>query len=292
MSQKIINSLFSYALKIGADNLTISFLQSKINFDYRSTAGLSWSLSIPAKAAPKFINAISRILAWPKDERPVKKYGSLTLGQKKINFYFTVRTSGKGEQIIIEIIQDPLKVWRLQQIGLNYQQLKEVKTALRSKSGLMVVSAPDRQGKSATLSALLLEINNPQKNIYWLNNHGTGPGYEIPGTSYCRFSQANWHSILKHDSDIIIVDDANNAANLSMAIHAAASGRLVIISLTASSASAAQKIITDTDQEKKLKAGKLKLLLWQTLTTWHHNSTAKLYGNKRSLIGRFSILKP
>lgn len=291
MSQKIISSLFSYAIRMGADNLTISSLPPEIRFDYQSLEGRSWSLNMPLKVAPEFLETLSQLLSWNRDERPVKKYGRLNFGKEKINFYLTVRTTTKGEQIIIDIVKDPLQIWRLQQLGLTYQQLKEIRSILRSKSGLIAVTSPDRQGKSATLSALLLEINDPQKNIYWMSQNGTGPGYEIPGTNYCRLTKASWQSIMRHDSDIIIIDDLNSNDDLLMAIRAATSGRLVVVSLTADNPATAKKIITEADHEQKLKSSKLKLILWQTLSPWIKKSPSKIKANNRSLIGRFSLLK-
>lgn len=295
MSQKIITKLFAYANKIGADHLTITSLPPEIRFDYQLPHGQAWSLCLPLKLAPDFLETLNRMLNWKKDEQPLNQRGQLKCGRQKINFYLSVRTLEQGQQIILNLMSDPVRVWRLSQIGLTYAQQKELKKNLKSKSGLIIIGAADRQGKSATLSALLLEINDPQKNIYWLSQSGYAPNYELPGINYCSLTKNIWDKLMSHDSDLIVVDDLSTAADLSAALRAAQSGRLVIATLLADNPADLRQTLEQITATQKSKQRLIKMVLWQKLAPWpqRNSGLAKVAGSssKRTLIGRFSELK-
>lgn len=289
MSKKIIKSLFNYAAREGAKDLIIEGVPERIDLNYRFEDGEERSFGLPKKLEKDLSLALRQILKLAPDELTTKKYCKIEDKNFQLTFYLTISPSGSGEKIIINIIPKSPHLLRLKQLGIERQSLKLIEKALKRKSGLILVSSPHGQGKSMTLYSLLQELNTPDRNIYFIGNRLE---HEISGVNNLPISNNNWQKIMNHDSDII-VSEISTEEDFKNASAAAATGRLVLASITANSVWEVLLAYLKLKQPLKLKLDSLRLIINQRLAPLKRASlkTKRTKRIKRHEIGLFEVFE-
>ncbi|MEI6528849.1 MAG: ATPase, T2SS/T4P/T4SS family [Candidatus Falkowbacteria bacterium] len=289
MSKKIIKNLFNYAAREGAKDLIIEGVPEKIALHYRFADGEERSFGLPKKLEKDLSLALRQILKLAPDELTTKKYCKIEDKNYQLTFYLTISPSGSGEKIIINIIPKNSHLLRLKQLGFGTQSLKLIQRALKRESGLILISSPQGQGKSMTLYSLLQELNSPKRNIYFIGNRLE---YELEGVNNLAVSNSNWEKVMNHDSDIIVTE-INTEEDFKNASTAAATGRLVLATITANSVWEVLLAYLKLKQPLKLKLDSLKLIINQRLAPLKraNNKTKRTVRVKRREIGLFEILE-
>jgi type II secretory ATPase GspE/PulE/Tfp pilus assembly ATPase PilB-like protein len=264
--------------------LTITSRPHQISFDYLPADGVRREFSLPKKLEQNFIGNLRQILAVAPQELIVKKYCRLNDRQGRLAFYLTILPDGQGEKIIININNRENDIWRLNQLGLQTADRHALQKAICGRSGLIIVSSPPDGGKSTTLRSLLAELNDPRLNIYFLSENLP---IELPGINLLANRPANWDKIIRHDCEIIAVDDLDEAGSLEKALRAAASGRLVLGTMTGDDSFEILNKLLAVNLPLKLKLDGLKMIASQRLADLKRSGTKK---NQRQKIALFEIL--
>lgn len=295
MGKKIIANFFNYAIQEGVNNLVIASRPNHVSLDYHFPGGERRNFVLPKKLEQNFLANLRQILAIAPGELITQKYCKIYDKNHHLAFYLTILPDDAGEKIIINIVNRPTKLWRLGQLGLRAADLRELKTALNARSGLIIISSPPNNGKSATLYSLLSAINDPSLNIYLFSQH---PELEISGVNPLAPTAANWEKVLQHDSEVIVADDLNEDWALKNALRAAATGRLVLGTLTAASSWEVLAKILKIELPLKLKLDNLKMIVSQRLANLKRAERKTAKKERRAInlkehraIGLFEILK-
>jgi type II secretory ATPase GspE/PulE/Tfp pilus assembly ATPase PilB-like protein len=286
MGLKITNNIFNYAAWEEAKRLTVVRRLDGVCLNYDFKNGDQKSFHLPKKLEEDLFADLRKVLEIAPGELTAERYCKISSKDSRLTFRLAVLPDGDNEKIIINIIDQPVKPWRLSQLGLQMKDLKTLQSAGRARSGLIIIGAPAGNGKSALLYSLLDALNDAKKNLYCLS---ANPEQEITGISYLPPTEANWEKILSHDSDIIAIDDLKDTKDLARVLRAAATGRLVIATMTAENPWEILSAILRSDPPLKLKLDCLKMILIQHLADWQQpkSSSAK----ERRQIGLFEILK-
>ncbi len=287
MNRKIFNNLCTYAQKTNLDKLVISAAEKNIIIDGYQKNGTSRRFLLPKKLEQEFFINLQKILAISPGELMTEKRGKIKRSLDHLNYRLSVLPDNKREKIIINIIKPSLELWRLEQLGLSRADLKNLKLSCQKKSGLIIISSPPAQGKSSTLRALLLYLNSSDLSIYSLEDH---PPYKLPGVSTMSARPENLERILRQDSDCLLIDNLDQPALLKGALRAAASGRLVIGSLTADNSWEALQKVWQINLPARLKLDSLKLIINQRLAKLSRQPKIN-NSNHRQLIGLFELFK-
>jgi|GEM_PF-428403 len=288
MSKKILSHLFNYAIQNGARDLVILNRKDQISLACHLLDGGQKNFSLPQKLEQDLLISLRHLAAVAPGELTTRKYCKIYDREHQLVFYLTITSDREGEKIVININEQPVKHWRLNQLGLQAADLKVVRATLRKRSGLIIVSSPNGQGKSATLRALLEEINRPDLNIYVLEKN---PLFPLPGVNYLLPTPTNWEKVMQHDSEVIVIDDLDDKQQLENALRAATSGRLVLGAMTAHSSWEVLGHILQVSLPWKLKLESLKMIINQELrdlkplTRQKNNKNLK----RRQQIGLFEI---
>jgi len=289
MSKKIITNLFNYAAREGAKDLVIEGVPEKLALNYHFPDGEKRSFDLPKKLERDLSLALRQILKLAPDEFTTKKYCKIEDKNFQLTFYLTITPSNAGEKIIINIIPKNGSRLRLKQLGLQSKNLKLIQGTIKRRSGLILISAPHGQGKSTTLYSLIQELNTPSRSLYFI---GHRLEYEIEGVNNLSASKSNWSKLMSLDSDVIITEmdceeDFINAAQ------AAATGRLVIATVSANSVWEVLLAYLKLKLPLKLKLDSLKLIINQRLAPLRRSGikNGKKTKNQRREIGLFEILE-
>ena len=169
-----------------------------------------------------------------------------------------VRTSGStaGEQIRIERIS-AIVSRKVEDLGLNENQLESIRTLRDVKSGLIIVSGMKKSGLTSTFYTLLGNHDPFLNNINTLEKQTSGElqnitqfTYSLSDTGTTTFSR-HLQSIFRKGPDIVGVGDCEDAQTAQLASAGAKDDRVVYVVLEATSINEAMakwlKLVADNN---------------------------------------------
>jgi len=286
MSYKIIKQIINYAQSEEVSYLSITEEQRYLNVSYHLANSKIKNLRLRHSEPEFFSDYFRRLLAISQGEL-VTNY---CFPERTIHWLKRWRASilphENHEKIILHLPKTTQQNFRLNELGLSSNDLKKFQRLIKIHSGLVVLSSPMSEGRSATLRALAAAFNHQNNNIYFIGQAETAL---ISGINYLTPRPDNWEKIMHHDSDIIIADDLDILKDLKPALLAAGSGRLVIISLVATSCLEALNILISHATPNLLKSAQLKLISNQRLVNRRRQTKNNPLSNRQQ-IGIFEVL--
>lgn len=180
----------------------------------------------------------------------------------------------------------------------NMLHFESMQKALSEPSGLLLVTGATGSGKSTTLAAMIHYLNQHQHyHIISLEDpiefvhtnqksliHQREVGLHTPSF------QQGLRSALREDPDIILVGELRDLETIRLALHAAATGHLVLASLHANSAAKSIDRLIDSfpGEEKNL----ISTILAESLTAVFHQVLYPGTEGRRQLIQEIMINTP
>ena len=154
----------------------------------------------------------------------------------------TLPTHSGCEDAVLRLLP-PRQALPAEQLNLSPRNLERLKGAARRRSGLLLCVGPADSGKTTALHSLLGLVNTPERKVWTAEDpvEITQPGLrqvqvntQLGGT----FAKA-LRSILQADPDVILVGEIRERDVARLAVEAALTGKLVLASLPAGSATEA-----------------------------------------------------
>jgi len=174
-----------------------------------------------------------------------------------------------GEKVVMRLLKDGAGGFTLEGLGFSGGSLESVHKAMRSKTGIILITGPTGSGKTTTLYSILDLLNTPDVNISTIEDPIE---YQLP-----RINQTQVHtdigltfagglrSLMRQDPDIIMVGEIRDKETASLAINAALTGHLVLSTLHTNSASGAMARLIDLGVEPFLLVSTLQVVIGQRL---------------------------
>ena len=152
-----------------------------------------------------------------------------------------------GEDAAFRILVRSNNLYELTRLGMTDKQLAKYRQMIANPGGLVLITGPTGSGKTATLYATLMGLNDGTRKI---NTIEDPVEYSVEGL---RQSQVNHdiklgfadllRAVLRQNPDVIMVGEVRDAETAMTAVRAAASGILVFATLHApGTASAVQSM--------------------------------------------------
>jgi type II secretory ATPase GspE/PulE/Tfp pilus assembly ATPase PilB-like protein len=148
-----------------------------------------------------------------------------------------------GEDFALRLLSRGNQLYNLDQLGMTDAQLSSFQQMISSPSGIILITGPTGSGKTATLYAALMKLNDGKRKI---NTIEDPIEYAIDGL---RQSQVNpqinlgfselLRSVLRQSPDVIMIGEIRDEETARTAVRAANSGILVFATLHAPSAAGA-----------------------------------------------------
>jgi type II secretory ATPase GspE/PulE/Tfp pilus assembly ATPase PilB-like protein len=147
-----------------------------------------------------------------------------------------------GEDMAMRLLVRNQALLNIEKLGFDPRQLEEYRSLVSGPSGLVLITGPTSSGKTSTLYATLMHLNDGRKKI---NTIEDPIEYAVDGL---RQSQVNPHigmgfaemlrSVLRQSPDVIMIGEIRDEETAKTAVHAANSGILVLATLHAPTAAA------------------------------------------------------
>ena len=102
----------------------------------------------------------------------------IKMAGKDIDIRLSTVPTLHGERLVMRLLEQTGTVLQLDQLGFNPRSCILIEKLISHKYGIILVTGPTGSGKSTTLSACLVKLNNPERNIMTVEDPVE---YQIPG---------------------------------------------------------------------------------------------------------------
>jgi type II secretory ATPase GspE/PulE/Tfp pilus assembly ATPase PilB-like protein len=243
-----------------------------------------------------FIHYLKQLADLDPDERRKPQTGAFTVVKafNSIKWEVTAAGSTAGEHIKLAK-REAHSLMKLEDIGLEPNQLEQLKQLRGVDSGLFIISGPPKSGVTSTFYAMLAnhdpfmnnintlekkptaQLNNITQNVFTLSDTGT--------TTYARRLQ----TMLRTGPDIVGVENCEDKQSAGLACAAAKDGKVVYVTLEASSVIQALGKWLKLVPNKDLAAGTLIGVLSQKLVRKLCDECKQAYQPKQDLFRKLNI---
>lgn len=143
-----------------------------------------------------------------------------------------------GEKIVLRLLQRG-KEFSLETYAMPEDAKADLRGILQRPQGLVLVSGPTGGGKTTLLYSALSAINAEENNVHTLEDPVE---YDLPGVIQSSISPGEMsfagalRALMRQDPDVIMVGEIRDEETARAAVHAAATGHLVLSTIHANSA--------------------------------------------------------
>ncbi|MBW1989304.1 MAG: type II secretion system ATPase GspE [Deltaproteobacteria bacterium] len=247
---KLVNHILSQAVKGRASDIHIEPYQHSLKVRYR-VDGILYDLITPPKRIQSAMTSRVKVMAnlniaekrLPQDGRI-----EIKIGDKNVDIRVSTIPTQFGERVVMRLLDKSSRLFGLDDLGLNHEQMAGVNRIIHSSHGIVLVTGPTGSGKTTTLYAILSTINTPDINIITIEDpveyqiEGIGQIQVNPkiGLTFAR----GLRSIVRQDPDVILVGEIRDTETAEIAVQSSLTGHLVFSTLhTNDSASAITRLI-------------------------------------------------
>ena len=170
-------------------------------------------------------------------ERRLPQDGAINfkIDGKVVDLRLSILPTANNERIVMRILNKDAGDITLEQLNFEDVDLKNLRKAIHSTQGLILVTGPTGSGKSTTLYSILKEVSKPHLNILTAEDPVE---YELDGVGQVQIKDdiglsfaSALRSFLRQDPEIILVGEMRDKETVDIGLKAALTGHLVFSTL-------------------------------------------------------------
>ncbi|MEL7028042.1 MAG: ATPase, T2SS/T4P/T4SS family, partial [Pseudomonadota bacterium] len=252
---RLINAMISEAIKLKASDIHVEPYESMLSVRLRIDGVLREVASLSQRVAPLLVSRIKVMARLDIAEKRVPQDGriSLSLGGKTVDVRVSTLPSRYGERVVMRLLDKEQARLDLDQLGMAPATLDGFRKALGRPNGVILVTGPTGSGKTTTLYAGLMLLNDRSRNIltvedpieYAIDGVGQTQVNAKVGMSFA----AGLRAILRQDPDVVMVGEIRDVETAQIAVQASLTGHLVLSTVHTNSAVGAVTRLRDMGVE-------------------------------------------
>lgn len=268
---RFVNSVIFRAVKEKASDIHIEPYEKEVVVRFRIDGIMHDILHQPKKVHAAVSSRIKVMGNLDIAEKRIPQDGRIfrKVAGKEIDIRLSTVPTQFGERLVMRILEKGGELLTLERLGFEGETLETVNKLINRENGIILITGPTGSGKSTTMAACLLRINNPDINIltvedpieYQLNGVGQ---VQVNPKINLTFATALRH-FLRQDPDVIMVGEIRDTETAELAITAALTGHLVVSSLHTNEAAGAFPRLIDMGVEPFLVASSVNAVMAQRL---------------------------
>ncbi len=268
---RLINALLAEAIRGGASDIHIEPLEQAVRVRLRIDGILREVLRPKRALGPLLVSRIKVMAQLDIAEKRLPQDGriSLRIAGRAVDVRVSSIPGAHGERVVLRLLDKQSGRLTLEQLGVPPDQLERLEELIRRPHGILLVTGPTGSGKTTTLYAALLQLNDLSRNLmtvedpieYYLEGVGQTQVNTRVDMSFARGLRA----ILRQDPDVVMVGEIRDLETAEIAVQASLTGHLVLSTLHTNSAVAAVTRLRDMGIESFLLASSLIGVLSQRL---------------------------
>ena len=252
---RLVNTIFSQAVREGASDIHISPQQNSVQIRFRIDGKL---YDVPAPRKSSFLSIVARIKILSNMDITVSRVTqdgrfTLKMDRKEINVRVSSIPTIYGENLVLRLLDTSGSVYSLDWLGMVESDIKKIKSIINKPYGMILSTGPTGSGKSTTIYAILNELNRPDCNIMTLEDQVE---YRIDNIRQIQLNRkagmtfaSGLRTILRQDPDIIMVGEIRDPETAAIAVQAAQTGHRVLSTVHTNDAAGAISRFIDMDVE-------------------------------------------
>lgn len=268
---RIVNLIIAQAIHDKVSDIHIEPMENKIRVRYRQDGLLHDTISPPRQLASAIASRLKIMAGLDIAERRKPQDGKfrLKIEDRAVDFRVSVLPIVHGEKVVLRVLDTSNLALSLDTLGFEEKSLTDLRTALASPFGMILVTGPTGSGKSTTLYSAIKEIMTDQDNIVTVEDPVE---YELAGVNQVQirpkrnltFATA-LRSILRQDPDIVMIGEIRDSETVEIAVKAALTGHLVLSTLHTNDAPGAITRMLDMGVDSFLVASSILMVSAQRL---------------------------
>lgn len=234
---KLVDHILSRAVSEGASDIHIEQHLGEIRVRYRLDGVLRTVLGLPSESLEAVLSRLKIMAGMDISIKRRPQDGGLSLKRGETDL--TLRVSSLpvkgGEKAVVRILDPDKTPWSLDGLGLSDEDLRKLRTLMKSGQGVILAAGPTGSGKSSTLFATLAELDREGSNLITLEDPVE---YRLPGANQVQVNPkagltfpTALRSVLRQDPDIIMVGEIRDRETAEIAMASAVTGHLVLSSI-------------------------------------------------------------
>jgi type IV pilus assembly protein PilB len=285
---QLANLIFNQAARDGASDVHIEPQEKSLRIRFRIDGVLHEVMQPPHRLQAPLVSRVKVMAGMDIANRRIPQDGRTTMkvDGRVIDFRVASLPSAYGEKLTLRLLDRNARVITLSELGFPESQLNNFKKIISLPYGCLLVTGPTGSGKSTTLYAALVELNQVEKHIITVEDPIE---YRLDGINQVQVNPragltfaTGLRSILRNDPDIIMVGEIRDRETARIAVESALTGHLVLSTLHTNDAAGAVTRLGDMDIEPYLTASSVVAVLAQRLVRMLCQYCKKSYTIRRN----------
>ena len=260
---RLINGVLSQAVREQASDIHFEPFDDRLSVRFRVDGLLREALSTSAALAPLVASRIKVMARLDIAEKRLPQDGriSLKLAGRPVDVRVSTLPSSHGERVVLRLLDKQAGKLGLADLGMDERTLARLRRLIQRPHGILLVTGPTGSGKSTTLYAALLELNDRSRNIMTVEDPIE---YDIDGIGQTQVNPRvdltfarGLRAILRQDPDVVMVGEIRDAETARIAVQASMTGHLVLSTLHTNTAVGAINRLVDMGIEPFLLSSSL-----------------------------------
>jgi type IV pilus assembly protein PilB len=269
----IVDSIVSHAFKSRVSDIHIEPLEEHVLVRFRIDGILHDIVTLPSELLPLIVTRIKVMSKLRTDEHQASQDGKIHFKdsdtKKTIDIRVSIAPTTAGEKIVMRILAEESRMFSLQDLGIDSQDLEKLKKAYSMANGMILCTGPTGSGKTTTLYTILKLINTRDINIMTIEDPVE---YQIDTINQMQVNPkagvtfaSGLRSIVRQDPDVILVGEIRDPETADIAINSAMTGHLVLSSVHTNDAATTFPRMTDLEVEPFLLSSTVNVVIAQRL---------------------------
>lgn len=268
---RLLNALLSEAIKEEASDLHIETFEDHVTIRFRIDGVLREILEPPRILAPLIISRIKVMARLDIAEKRLPQDGRITLriGGRAVDVRVSTMPTNHGERAVLRLLDKQSARLDLAELGMDSKAHELFVQLIKKPHGIILVTGPTGSGKTTTLYAGLIILNDKKRNILTVEDPIE---YDLAGIGQTQVNNKiqmtfakGLRAILRQDPDVVMVGEIRDLETAQIAIQASLTGHMVLSTLHTNSAIGAVTRLDDMGVEPFLLASSLAGVLAQRL---------------------------
>jgi type IV pilus assembly protein PilB len=241
---KFASKIITDAVILNVSDVHIEPYENDMRIRYRID-GILHEMLKPPKKLNRALATVIKVMARLKvEEKRLPQDGRIKVRvqNKIIDIRVSTVPTLFGEKIALRILDRATIQLNLDLLGFEAISLKDLRKAIKTPYGIVLVTGPTGSGKTTTLYSALTELNDPGLNIITAEDPIE---YSLGGINQLQVNErigltfaSALRSYLRQDPNIIMVGEIRDLETAEIAIRASLTGHLVLSTVHTNSAAA------------------------------------------------------
>jgi general secretion pathway protein E len=194
---------------------------------------------------------------------------SLRVGGREVDIRVSTLPSANGERVVMRLLDKQAGRLTLQHLGMSARDRTLMTEAVKKPHGIILVTGPTGSGKTTTLYASLVSLNDGTRNILTVEDpieyHLEGIGQTQVNSKVEMTFARGLRAILRQDPDVVMIGEIRDKETAEIAVQASLTGHLVLSTLHTNTAIGSVTRLVDMGIEPFLLSSSLLGVLAQRL---------------------------